>query len=338
MSEDEKIVNEEVVASLEAEFDKLNETTDDTSVESGRDEKGRFKAKETETAAVEEPPAEITDQGTEPTPEPAEQPLSAPDRWSAEWKTKFTTLPRDAQQVLLDRESEYDKGFTQKSQEAADYKRRYEPIDQILTPRRQQFAMQGMTEEQGLTQLFALSDFAANDPQGFIRMFAQGRGIDLASLTPGTQPTAPSEFTPILQKVNTLEQTIHSHQQAETNRQIQAFKSAPGHEHFESVRNDMGGLLKAGLATDMQDAYDRACRVNPTVFAQIETAKQVEQEAKRKEVEAKRIADAKAAAQKAQKSAGTQLSTKASLNGGVPAPSSMLESMTREYDRLHGAA
>lgn len=336
--------------SLAAEFDKLE------SEDRERDEKGRFKPKEDkeehqeakpqeQDTAVEETPAEETpDQGSEPKVEP-ETSLSPPDRWSAEWKTQFTTLPREAQQLLLDRESEYAKGFDQKSQEAATLKRQLEPIEQILSQRRQQFAMQGMNEVQGLTQLFTLSDFAANDPAGFIKMFAQGRGIDLASLTkPGEQPIVPPELNPVMQKVTNLEQYILNQQQQQVNSVIESFSK--DHPYFNECSNEVTALIPAIKAENpgisqseiLQKAYDRATWANPVVRQKLLDAEKANAEAARKADEAKRIAEAKAAATKAKKAAGTQLTSKASLNGGVAAPSTMKETLYQTYDQLHGAA
>lgn len=333
---------------LADEFDKLSESGEEAKAETalGRDEKGRFASKKDEesteepevSTAVEEFGEETPDQGTEPEPEPAEQPLSAPDRWSAEWKAKFTALPRDAQQVLLDREGEYDKGFTQKSQEASELKKRYEPLEQILAPRRQAWAMQGMDEGRAVSQLLALSDFAASKPQEFISWFAQQRGINPASLNPGSEPSAPDPFAPVLNKIQTLEQQLNAQRDADTNRQIDSFRSAPGHEHFDEVRLEMGRLLESRIATDMQDAYEKACRVNPAVSQKIEASKLAAAEADRKASEAKRVTAAKEAAAKAKKTAGVTITPKASLNGGAPAPANMRESLNQAWDEIQGAA
>ncbi len=334
-------MSDELKDLLSQEFDKLAEESSAPI----RDDKGRFAAKELKEeleepeAPVEAAEEEIPDQGSEPEPEPAVQPLSAPERWSAEWKAKFTTLPREAQQVLLDRESEYDKGFTQKSQEASELKKRLEPIEQILAPRRQAWAMQGMDEGRAISQLLALSDFAAQKPQEFIAWFAQQRGITTpnASTPPeGTPPTP--EIAPVMTKVQNLEQQIQSWQQAETNRQIESFKSAPGHEHFDEVRSEMGRLLSAGIASNMEEAYKKACVLSPAVSQKIEAERLAKFEADRKAEEAKRVAAAKEAAAKAKKAAGVTVTPKASLNGGAPAAANMRESMLQAYDQLHGAA
>lgn len=357
--------------SLAAEFEKLQTQTDsDTDIpkdilpdapqeedntedDRERDEKGRFKAKEKEETiedAVEEAPAEEnTDQGSVPEPKPAEQPLSPPERWSAEWKAKFTALPRDAQQLLLDREGEYDKGFTQKSQEAANLKRQYEPLEPILAPRRQAWAMQGLDDARALTQLLALSDFAANKPQEFIQWFAQQRGINLTpppAQEGAAAPTTP-DFTPILQKVTSLEQQLQTQQQAEIARQINAFKA--DHEHFEDVRTDMANLLNKGLATDMQDAYEKAMWANPTVRQKLldsqRSALEAEHkaaEAKRaeeqKQAEAKRLEQKKLDAANALKAKGTTVATKSAIGSSKASALSSREELSRLYDELQGAA
>lgn len=348
---------------LREEFDRLeageSENVPDQ-MRADRDDKGRFKPKEAEPKsqksskakpedqehiepAVEETPVEESpDQGSEPEVEPAaEPPLSAPDRWSAEWKAQFTTLPREAQKLLLDRESEYAKGFDQKSQEAANLKRQYEPLEQILAPRRQAWAMQGMDEGRAISQLLALSDYAANKPEEFIHWFASQRGINLAQpAAEGAAPAQPSapDIAPIVNKVQYLEQTIQQQQQAEMQRQIMAFKSSPGHEHFEDVRTEMARMMQSGIATDMQDAYEKASWASPAVRAKILAAEKAQAESARKADEAKRVEAAKQAALKAKKAAGTTVTSKATLNGGAPAPASMREGLFAEYDRLHGAA
>ena len=38
-----------------------------------------------------------------------------------------------------------------------------------------------------------------------------------------------------------------------------------GPEFFEDVRNDMANLIEARIATDLQDAYDKACKLHPEI-------------------------------------------------------------------------
>ena len=322
-----------------------------------RDERGRFQPRAQEAAAAtEEIPAEPTaemnapDQGGEPPAEPADaQPLSPPARWSAEDKAQFAALPREAQEIVLKREGDVERHLTQKTQEFAETRRQYDALNQILEPRRQAWAMDGMTEQQALTQLFALSDFASQDPAKFTLWFAQQRGVDLRQLAgqsaqaaapePGQQPQAASpELAPIINKIQSIEQMLQaekqeqlSRQQAEINRQIGEFKSTPGHEHFDAVRLEMAALLKSGRASDMQDAYDKAVWANPAT-------RNILLDQQRKADEAKRAEAAKQAAAKAQKSAGVSVSAKASLNRSAPAALTPRETMERVYEQMMGAA
>src|SRR6185312_5514951 len=111
--------------------------------------------------------------------EEAETPIVAPASMSAADKQMFAKLPPEAQAFLARRESEVTAGLTQKTQALSEKSRRYESLDQVLEPRRQQFAMMGVSEAQAMAQLLALSDFATRDINSFLKYMAQQRGVDL---------------------------------------------------------------------------------------------------------------------------------------------------------------
>lgn len=295
-----------------------------------RDDRGRFSAKDTAVepaAPAAAPAAPIPDQGSAPAPEPALQPLAAPDRWSAEWKTKFSALPRDAQQLLLDREGEYNKGFTQTSQELASLKKQYEPIETLIAPRRQAWQAQGANEAQMMEHLFGLSDFADKDPAGFIQWFAKERGIALDG-QPAQQPDSALD-----QRLRALETGIQQEKQATLQRQIDDFAS--NHEHFEAVRQDMGALMQAGRAKDLDSAYEMAVWANPQTREALLKAQQEAAATAQQAEEAQRQEKAREAANKALKTAGTQLSTKAPLNAGAGRPSSLREALAKTADKIN---
>lgn len=323
---------------------------EDSAAQRLRDEKGRFQARdaaqpdEQNTAA--KPADENTDQGSTPDEgaAAATQPLTPPERWSAEDKARFTALPREAQEIVLKRESDVERHLSQKSQELSEKGRQHEALNQILEPRRQAWAQQGINEADEIRGLLDLSDYAAQDPAGFIKWYAGQRGLDLKQIAGvAAAPAAPAqqagqqqaavspEIAPIVSEVNNLKQIIERQQKAELDRQIQSFRESPGHEHFEEVRNEMAALLKAGAAKDMPDAYRKAIWANESVRGKL-------LEAERKAAEAKRADQARQDAAKAQKAAGTQLSTKASLNGSTPPPADWKEGLDVAYDRIHGAA
>ena len=333
---------------LSAAFDSMQETPEEateTPAAGLRDAHGRFQSRqapaEMEITAVEpEAPAEeITDQGENEGEAEAPAPIDTPASWSAEAKEIFAKLPLDAQKYIAQRESERETFLTQKSQEAATLKRQFEPLNQLIEPRRNVWASNGLSPEQAIGQLIGIAERATANPVEFIKQFASDNGIDLATMaqTPGNQGQ-PTELAPVISEINSIKQQLHQEKLAGMNRQIEEFKAAPGHEHFEDVRKQMAALMRDGLATDMQTAYDMAVWANPTTRERLQKAQQEAAEAERKAAEQKRLEAAKQAAQKAQKAAGTQLSTKASLNGGMPAPSTWDESLSRAYDRATGTA
>lgn len=79
--------------------------------------------------------------------------IDAPVSWSDEQKEVFSSLPPEAQSVIVAREGERDKGFQQKATEVAEQKRQYEAAMTQLNHERQQYA-QNIRDEvnQGLVE------------------------------------------------------------------------------------------------------------------------------------------------------------------------------------------
>jgi hypothetical protein len=292
-------------------------------------------SKETPDTASEVPAAE------EPT-----APIVAPPSMSAADKAAFAKLTPEMRAFVARRESEVERGFQQKTQELAAQKRTYDQLDQVLQPRRQQIALQGLSPAQAIDQLFALSDFATTDPSGFIKYFAGQRGVDLRTMVPDPNQPAPvvdpalAAIQKSLQDQERRIQAFTTQQSRTQEEQIQAelssFQTAvdatgqPAHPHFEAVRVAMGALMQSGQAPDLQAAYDMAVYANPTTRAQLFN----EQAAA---VEKKRQDDVRAKAAAAKKAAGTVITPR----GTVPVKPAVksLEDTAREvYDRMNGAA
>lgn len=329
-----------VDADLEAAWAELHN-------EPSRDDRGRFAGKQEDTPAVEEAPAEeMPVQGTEEAAVEAETPIAPPSSWTAEAKTIFAALPPETQKYLAQRESERESFLNQKSQEAAQLKQRYEPLESILTPRRSQWQAEGMTESQALQQLLTLSDFASNDPKGFIEWFSQQRGVNMSapqSDQQGNPPELTQYIAPIVQKVQAIENQLQATQEREAIAEVEAFKAtAP---HFEDVKQEMLVLIPAlkqmnpGMTKQalLKQAYDKAIWANDTVRERILTEQQLAKDAKQQAAEAKKLEEQKQAAAKARKAAGTQLSGN-SIAATAAKAVSEAELMESVWDKLHGAA
>ncbi len=217
--------------------------------------------------------------------------------------------------------------------------RSYDEIEQILAPRREAFAMQGMNEAQALQQLFALSDFANRDPQAFIRQFAAANGVNLASEP--EQPEGEPEFDEFtdplakqaIQELRELKREMAEQKQAQAQAQqaqqhayvdqFAAEKDEQGNllrPHFQQVRQQMAAFVQAGA--DLNQAYEQACWANPQIRGELLKAQ-----------EAERIAQSKAAAEKAARVAAQPRTESGQFASSQP--TTMKDTMSAVYDRLN---
>lgn len=205
----------------------------------------------------------------------------------------FAALPAETQQTVA-------RTMETLNQQAAQFAA-YGQIEQVIAPRRQAWALNGMSEGQVINQLFALSDFAEKDPNGFVRYFAEQRGLDLEDLAFGPAPVDPT-IAAAQQRIQALEAQVsgfatQQQQTAHTNivNEVVAFaeeKATDGsllRPHFAELGNDVLPFIQAAMQqnpnrprTDiLADAYDRACWANPSVRTKMQTALDATREAER---------------------------------------------------------
>lgn len=324
-----------------------------------RDAGGRFVAKDTAGEAGKDTPAgaekaAAAQQDDKGRPAAETATPVAPASMTAAEKAAFEKLPPDAKAFLARRESDLQAHLTRGSQELAESKRRYAALDEILGPRRQQFAIDGMDDARAVGQLLALSDKANRDPGGFIQWFAGQRGIDLAQLVAGrSEPEyVDPQVAELRKQVGDLTSRFSSEDQARQNAAfgqirttIQAFeqeKDAQGnlaHPHYAKLEGEIAHIIRALKASEpnlshrdaLQKAYDRAVWANPETRALLQAAAETAAAEKRRAEEAERVA-------KARRTAGTSLSNRGAVAGSSGPARSIDETMSEVYDRLHGAA
>jgi hypothetical protein len=287
-----------------------------------RDDAGKFTATEQNKGEVEKPakeaaasPAPVPNPEAKPAGETApavapqaQQPIAAPATAPKEVTAIWDKLPQEAQAVFAKREADMLKGVEKIQSELKPFKDAFAPV-------MGQLQQLGKTPVDATKQLLAWQAALANprtQAEAF-RALAKAHNFDLATLAapapnngattnPNPQPQQfdPSivrqYIDPVLGKVTALETEIQRRDRERVEADIKIFsKDKP---HFERVKVAMGHLMQSGLAQGdnpkeiFDDAYARACRADPEVFAMI----QQEEQAKR-DAEAK--AQAEAAAQKA---------------------------------------
>lgn len=178
---------------------------------------------------------------------------------------------------------------------------RLDQIEQLVAPRRDAWALNGMTDAQALNQLLALSDFATRDPVGFVKYFSENNGVNLEDLVLGQEPVDP-QYKALQDEINALknhnatatqQQQQAAHQQ--TVNSVVAFASEKGQDgqplrpYFEELGNEVLPFISSVKAQNptwthdkvLQEAYDRACWGSPSVRGKMQAAANAAAEAER---------------------------------------------------------
>ena len=231
---------------------------------------GKFIAKQPEMAQ------DTTDQPSEAVADPAVKlAIRAPASWSPAAKATFDKLPPEVQQAVAKREQEIDHGLRRKSEEV----KRYEPLEQVLAPRRAQWAAQGMDEVHAVKTLLAAQDLLEKNPMQGLEFLARSYGVNLNTAQPQGQPyqaqparDSHPEIAALKQQLQVLQSQVQTAQTAPIVSQIDAFQNDPANLYFENVRDDMAVLLHNGKASDLKEAYDMACWMRPDIRPFLQTA------------------------------------------------------------------
>ena len=200
-------------------------------------------------------------------------------------------------------------------------------VEQLIAPRRDAWALNGMAPEQALGQLFALSDFATTKPQEFIQYFAEQNGIDLEELVLGLDPVDPVEKANndrIAALERQLNENARMQQQAQHNARVDeviAFASETGPDGKTLVRPYFGelgdafathvGLVKSEnpkwtSAQILQQAYENACWAVPGVRSKMQDATRAASDAERLRASTDRASKAQTASASVEPGAPSQ--------------------------------
>lgn len=198
----------------------------------------------------------------------APEPIRPPASWSAQAKADFATLPPHIQEQVVKRERDVDKGF----QERAAERQKYEPLEAILAPHREEWTLAGITQEAALQQLLAAHKFLQRDPNGAIEYLRQQYGGSQAQTQQGQafSPQSDPVVSQLQQQLQDLQSQMQQRETAEQQRsqselqsQIAAFQADPANIYYENVKPHMASLLRSGQADTLQDAYNQAVWASP---------------------------------------------------------------------------
>lgn len=272
-----------------------------TAAERARDEKGRFTASEAQKAAAGAPGATApTTAATEPA---AVQRPQRPSSWKKDYWDHWDKLDPNLAIYLAERERQYASGVST-------YKNEYEqakPFKEAIEPFLPTLQQAGITPQQWLSEAGnayqMLTQGTPEQKLGLVVQLAQQHGIPLQQLFAqgqdgkiylnpniNMQPRQQQQQAPQPTDVRKIVQEIFEEQNA--TQQIAQFSTDGKHPHFDAVRETMAGLLQAGLAANLEEAYATAIRMPK----HSDIAEQLQQQQAENDENAKREAAAKLAA------------------------------------------
>lgn len=292
------------LAEIESRGEEPAETVEQAE-QRARDEKGRFAPKE---AAPEEPASPVEAVAQEPAA-PVEVPASVPPELQRLGlkKEEADAIAKNpvAMNAIIRRSEEMHKGLEQyreKAQIGAAF-------EQAISPYMATIQGLGVRPEVAVQKLMAADhSLRYGTPQQKQAMLAQiSRDYGIEPMTQeqlASQPQADPEVAALRQQLQQTQAWIEQQNQAkewqernELNSSIEKFASNPSNAYFNDVRNEMAGLLQAGLAASLEDAYEKAIYANPAIRAKVIAEQQAKADEARKQEANQRAQAAKQAAQ-----------------------------------------
>ena len=251
-----------------------------------RDEAGRFaKPTVTEKAAA---PTPATPTGVEP--------RKPPSSWKKEYWEQFAQLPEPVAKYIGEREEQFASGVSTYKQEAE----RAKILWDAIAPFQEDLNRYNIQPNDWIRQLgTAHQMLAKGSPEQKLQMFhkllgdyntparlavqdAQG---NWQLLDAGNMPR-PQEQVPDVEKI--VEEKLQQRYMQEELKQF-----AASHEHYEAVKSHMAGLLQAGMAENLQEAYDKSIRLDESLWQSEQQRKADEAAEKQRQEQAARVAKAR---------------------------------------------
>lgn len=236
-------------------------------------------------------------------PEPVEEPVWArpPSSWKKDYHEVWQTADPKLKEYAWQREEEMKKGvepLLSKAQFA-------DQIQQAIEPYQNNLKTLGIEPPQAIQALMNADNVLRNgSPQQKAQMFAtlsQQYGVNLGEITSLQQqaidPTVSmlqNELYSVKNEVQTWKQQQEAAQNQVLLSEIEVF--AQKNELFEDARPTMIQLLNSGVAKNLEDAYQKAVRLDESLFNKVQQSQQAKAESVRRESANKAAKAARAAA------------------------------------------
>ena len=191
----------------------------------------------------------------------ADDPNPPPSRFTATAKAKWATVPDEVKADIQRMESELTQGIEK-------YKAAFEPIKQYDEMARSS----GTTLDQALKSYVGIENLLRSDPMKGFAAICQNMGVDprevgkrLAGMEDQGQQGHTPEVAALKSEIQSLKTELgkvgRTFQERDAVQMVNEFaKEKP---RFDELSPVMAEMLKTGFAKDLQDAYEKAERLNP---------------------------------------------------------------------------
>lgn len=280
-----------------------------------------------QTATEEKPAIEANKEEAETQPEAEAQEEYKPrfNGYTNHEREVLAKLPADVQKIIDAREEKFHRGVDQfrGGYQAA------QAISKTLAPDAQLLQQYNITPVEWINRLVtAERQLRTSDPATKLRTLqglANDYGIDLQHVS---QVPFDQTAYQLQQHNQALQQRLElaqaSTQSAEVAQAVEFINEfGASHEYFDELRPIMADLLDKGLAGDLNEAYEKAKRLEPTVFEKWQNS-----QFERKQQEQ---------AERANQAAKTAKAAAVSLKGGAPIGRSSLPTPATTQDAVRQA-
>lgn len=204
----------------------------------------------------------------------------APVTWRKEAAEKWALLPPEIKAEVQKREDDMMRGIEQYKGDAAVGK----TVLNVMQPYLPIMQQHNINPANQIANLMSAHHLLATGSQAektqFLQKIAQDYGISItteADNQPGTwvDPTVANLQAKMqqLESKNAQQEYQQRQQVVQTvEKQVAEFAADPKNGHFDKVADDIGKMLKAGAATTLQEAYEKAVWANPAT-RQLEQAR-----------------------------------------------------------------
>ena len=272
-----------------------------------RDEQGKFAAKEPEQTMMQ--------QAQEPVEEPVWK--RPPASWKKDYHDVWQTADDRMKEYAWQREEQMKAGVQPLMEKA----RIADQFNEVLNPYMETIRGLGMDAPKAVKALME-ADHALrySDPQQKQQLFmrlAQQYGVNLGDMSQLPQQMVDPNISALQQELNRVRGEVLSWKEQQEQVQNQSLLSeidsfAMRAEHFEEARPTMISLLHSGVATTLEDAYEKAFRLDDNLYQQVQQSRQAQVETQQKVVANQAAKKARAAAVSVRSAApGATTATKA---------------------------